>query len=91
MYWDDEPRSATENNNSKDVFTDASTEIHSDDDNINAFEATFGQHTGIEEKILRKQSRDAEAQTKSRESRDSFRCRGCGVERNRQRFEEETG
>ena len=78
--------------NLKDIFTDASPDMPSDDDNINVIETRSVANTENENKlenILRKQSRDAEAQTKSRESRDSFRCRGCGVESNRQRFQEE--
>ena len=77
---------------SKDIYTDASPDTPSDDDNTNVIETTPMINTESENKlenILRKQSRDAEAQTKARESRDSFRCRGCGVESNRQRFEEE--
>ena len=89
---EDDATTFVENNNSKDIFTDASPDTPSDDDNTNVIEATSMINTERENKvenILRKQSRDAEAQTKARESRDSFRCRGCGVESNRQRFEEE--
>ena len=89
---EDDSRTFVENNNSKDIFTDASPGTPSDDDNANVIEASSMINSESENKvenILRKQSRDAEAQTKARESRDSFRCRGCGVESNRQRFEEE--
>ena len=89
---DDDPRIFVENNNLKDIFTDASPDTPSDDDNTNVTETRSLINTENKNKlenVLRKQSRDAEAQTKSRESRDSFRCRGCGVESNRQRFEEE--
>ena len=89
---EDDSRTFVENNNSKDIFTDASPDTPSDDDNANVIEASSMINSESENKvenILRKQSRDAEAQTKARESRDSFRCRGCGVESNRQRFEEE--
>ena len=90
------PKKFLENNNSKDFLTDVSPDIPSDEDNnvnVNPNEIESVRNVQNEsmktEVILRKNSRDAEAQTKSRESRDSFRCRGCGVERNRQRFEEE--
>ena len=89
---DDDPRTFVENDRAKDIFTDASPDTPSDDDNTNVAETRSIINTENDNKlenILRKQSRDAEAQTKSRESRDSFRCRGCGVESNRQRFEEE--
>ena len=92
LAGDDDPRTFTENNNSKDIFTDASPDTPSDDDNTNVMETASminSENKNKVDNILRKQSRDAEAQTKARESRDSFRCRGCGVESNRQRFEEE--
>lgn len=89
----DEPVAAVViNNNSKDISTDAVPDTISDEENASTDDfkvMTSAQTETQNQNILRKTSRDAGAQTKSRESRDSFRCRGCGIESNRKRFEEE--